>query len=62
MVLPPLEALFLDAYAQQNICPMWHKVWVLMATIRRGLGAAMFSAQTAREQQECRSQAITPRL
>jgi hypothetical protein len=37
------------------------KVWVLMATIRRGLASAMSLAQTARELQ-CRSQAIMPRL
>jgi hypothetical protein len=35
---------------------------VLMATIRRGFAAAMPLAQKAREQQQCRSQAIMPRL
>jgi len=37
------------------------KVWVFMATIRLGLETTMSSAQAAREQQ-CRSQAIMPRL
>jgi hypothetical protein len=38
-----------------------HKVWVFMATNRLGLAAAMPSAQKGSEQQ-CRGQAITPRL
>jgi len=38
-----------------------HQVWVFMTTIRLGLETAMPWAQKASEQQ-CRSQAITPRL
>jgi hypothetical protein len=38
-----------------------HKVWVFMATIRLVLETAMSLAQKASEQQ-CRSQAIMPRL
>ncbi len=38
-----------------------HKVWVFMATIRQGLAPAMPWAQKASKQQ-CRSQAIMPRL
>jgi hypothetical protein len=57
-------------HVQKKICDthvspqkkLGHKVWVFMATIRRGLAAAMSLAQAAREQQKCRSQAITPRL
>jgi hypothetical protein len=39
-----------------------HKVWVFMATIRRGLETTIFLAHAAREQQQCRSQAIMLRL
>jgi hypothetical protein len=55
----------LDMHAQQNV-HLVHvfgdQAWVFMATIRQGLAAAMPLAQKAREQQQCRSQAMTPRL
>jgi hypothetical protein len=51
----------LDMHAQQNV-HLVHvfgdQAWVFMATIRQGLAAAMPLAQKAREQQQCRSQAM----
>jgi GrpB-like predicted nucleotidyltransferase (UPF0157 family) len=57
----------LHAHAQQqkhasHVCYWGNQAWVFMATIRQGLAAAMPLAQKAREQQQCRSQAMTPRL